>query len=293
MLRTQKLGEADRIITLLTRSHGRVRPSPRGYGGRVPFGSRLEPFSQIDLQLPEARSLDVSPRRRRGPYGGSMGADYARYTAGTVMLETAERLVVEDKEPAPPAVPPARRCPSGRSRQTGPSRGAGPGRVPAWRSLAVAGYAPSFDACARCGTEGPHVAFNPSAGGMLCSGCRLPGSARPATETVAALAALLSGEWDVVPGDRRASPAGGQHPRGGLPGVAPRARAQVAHPPAAVTWPEPPSAWGWHPVDWVTLNWSSSRPNASRSASASRTGPPGAGRDGGRGCCRGSRGRSA
>lgn len=36
VLRTQKLGEADRIITLLTRGHGRVRAVARGYGGRSP-----------------------------------------------------------------------------------------------------------------------------------------------------------------------------------------------------------------------------------------------------------------
>ena len=66
------------------------------------------------------------------------------------------------------------------------------------RSLAVAGYAPSFDACARCGAEGPHRWFNPSAGGVLCSSCRLPGSATPAAETVVLLGALLAGDWPVV-----------------------------------------------------------------------------------------------
>ena len=66
------------------------------------------------------------------------------------------------------------------------------------RSLAVAGYAPSFEGCARCGTEGPHRWFNPSAGGMLCASCRLPGSATPAAETVALLGALLAGDWTVV-----------------------------------------------------------------------------------------------
>ncbi|CAM5644394.1 DNA repair protein RecO [Streptomyces tendae] len=34
VLRTQKLGEADRIITLLTRGHGRVRAVARGCGAR-------------------------------------------------------------------------------------------------------------------------------------------------------------------------------------------------------------------------------------------------------------------
>ena len=42
------------------------------------------------------------------------------------------------------------------------------------RSLAVAGYAPSFSHCARCGDEGPHRSFSPSAGGALCSDCRVP-----------------------------------------------------------------------------------------------------------------------
>ena len=198
VLRTQKLGEADRIITLLTRSHGRVRAVAKGVRRTSSrFGSRLEPFSHVDLQLAEARSLDVITQAETlRPYGASMGADYAAYTAGTVMLETAERLVVEDKEPALQQylllVGALRAmCETGRpAAQVLDSF--------LLRSLAVAGYAPTFDGCARCGTEGPHVAFNPSAGGMLCSGCRLPGSARPATETVAALAALLSGEWAVV-----------------------------------------------------------------------------------------------
>jgi DNA repair protein RecO (recombination protein O) len=66
------------------------------------------------------------------------------------------------------------------------------------RSLAVSGYAPSFDACARCGLEGPHRAFSTSAGGMLCATCRVPGTASPAVETVALLGALLAGDWPVV-----------------------------------------------------------------------------------------------
>ena len=198
VLRAQKLGEADRIITLLTRSHGRVRAVAKGVRRTSSrFGARLEPFSHVDLQLAEGRSLDVITQAETlRPYGARMGADYSAYTAGTVMLETAERLVVEEKEPALQQyllVVGALRaiCETGRP----------PAQVLdafLLRSLSVAGYAPSFDACARCGVEGPHVAFNPSAGGMLCADCRLPGSARPATETVAVLAALLSGEWDVV-----------------------------------------------------------------------------------------------
>jgi len=198
VLRTQKLGEADRIITLLTRESGRVRAVAKGVRRTSSrFGSRLEPFTHVDLQIAEGRSLDVVTQAvTLDPFASRMGSDYERYTAGTVMLETAERLVVEDKEPALQqflllvgalrAV-----CDTGRS----PSAVLDSFLL---RSLAVAGYAPSFDACARCGLEGPHRAFNPAHGGMLCPGCRLPGSAHPAPETVILLGALLAGDWPLV-----------------------------------------------------------------------------------------------
>jgi DNA repair protein RecO (recombination protein O) len=64
--------------------------------------------------------------------------------------------------------------------------------------LAVAGYAPTFDACARCGEGGPHRAFAPAAGGMVCADCRPAGVAVPAVETVQLLGALLSGDWTVA-----------------------------------------------------------------------------------------------
>jgi DNA repair protein RecO (recombination protein O) len=66
------------------------------------------------------------------------------------------------------------------------------------RSLAVSGYAPSFEHCARCGDEGPHRWFSPAAGGVLCVTCRVPGSANPAPETLTALGALLAGDWPAV-----------------------------------------------------------------------------------------------
>jgi DNA repair protein RecO (recombination protein O) len=66
------------------------------------------------------------------------------------------------------------------------------------RALAIAGWAPSFHDCARCGAEGPHRAFNLAAGGTVCPVCRPPGSAAPAPETLELLAALLAGDWTVA-----------------------------------------------------------------------------------------------
>jgi DNA repair protein RecO (recombination protein O) len=198
VLRTRKLAEADRIITLLTRQHGVVRAVAKGVRRTTSrFGSRLEPFTHVDLQLAEGRNLDViTQAETRSPFGEAISAEYERYTAASVMLETAERLVVEEKEPALQQflllVGALRSmCDTGRA----------PGSVLdsfLLRSLAVAGYAPTFEACARCGVEGPHRSFSPAAGGMLCSSCRVPGTASPAVETVAVLGALLAGDWPVV-----------------------------------------------------------------------------------------------
>jgi len=205
VLRTQKLGEADRIVTALSRHHGRLRAVAKGVRRTSSkFGSRLEPFTHVDLQLAEGRSLDVITQAETlAPYGSRLGADYERYTAGTVMLETAERLVVEDKEPALQQFLLLVGALRALTEQAAPD-GGDPRPALAvldsflLRSLAVAGYAPSFDACARCGVLGPHRAFSPAAGGALCPGCRVPGSANPSEATMRHLAALLSGDWALV-----------------------------------------------------------------------------------------------
>ena len=103
VLRTQKLGEADRIITLLTRAHGRVRAVGKGVRRTTSrFGARLEPFTHVDVQLYAgrvARRRARRPRRSRRTASGIVD-DYPRYTAGTAMLETAERFTAEEREPA-------------------------------------------------------------------------------------------------------------------------------------------------------------------------------------------------
>src|ERR1700757_3701144 len=102
VLRTQKLGEADRIITLLTRQNGRVRAVAKGVRRtKSRFGAGLEPFTHVDVMLHPGRSLDVITQAEViRPYGAPLAGDYPRYTAGTAMLETAERLTPVEKEPA-------------------------------------------------------------------------------------------------------------------------------------------------------------------------------------------------
>ena len=198
VLRAQKLGEADRIITLLTRNHGRVRCVARGVRKTTSrIGARLEPFSHVDVQLYEGRSLDtVSQVESIQSHGGAISGDYAAYTAGTVMLETAERLTPEEREPAMQQyVLLVSGLRSLSSREHEPTLILDSYLL---RSLSVAGWSPSFGTCARCGAAGPHRAFSIQAGGMVCEECRPPGSAAPSVESVELLGALLSGDWPLA-----------------------------------------------------------------------------------------------
>ena len=201
VLRTQRLGEADRIVTLLTREHGRVRAVAKGVRRtRSKFGARLEPFGHVQLQLATGRSLDIVTQAQTiptaTPLHEAVAADYDRYTAGSAMLETAERLTAEEREPAIAQyvlLVAALRSMAGAARE--------PRLVLdsyLLRAMGVAGYAPSFGDCARCGTPGPHRAFSLPGGGMMCPDCRPPGSAAPAPATVELLGALLTGDWPVV-----------------------------------------------------------------------------------------------
>jgi len=198
VLRTQKLGEADRIVTLLTREHGKVRAVGKGVRRTSSrFGARLEPFMLVDVQLHAGRSLDIVTQVETiSPFARRVCEDYAMYTAGTAMLETAERLVEAEKEPALPQF----RLLVGAVRSL--SEGAhAPGLVLnsyLLRALSIAGWAPSFTDCARCGRAGPHHSFAVAQGGAVCGSCRPPGAASPAPETFVLLAALLSGEWPAV-----------------------------------------------------------------------------------------------
>lgn len=195
VLRTQKLGEADRIVTVLTRHHGRIRCVARGVRKTTSrIGARLEPFSHVDLQCYEGRSLDsVTQVETIDAHGARLADDYPAWTAGTAMLETAERMTPEEREPA---VQQYVLLVSGLRSLA--AREHDPGLILdafLLRSLAVGGLAPSFGDCAKCGAPGPHRSFSVHGGGMVCATCRPPGSASPSPATVALLGALLCGDW--------------------------------------------------------------------------------------------------
>lgn len=193
VLRVQKLGEADRIITLLTRRHGRVRAVAKGVRRtRSKFGATVEPFSHVDLQLYAGRNLDIVVQAESlTSYGQGLVTDYGRYTAGTAVLETAERLTAEEREPSLRLfllVVGALRALTERD----PSLVLDAFLL---RAMSVAGYAPALSECARCSADGPHRAFSIPAGGTVCPACRPAGAASPSPTALLLMVDLLTGDW--------------------------------------------------------------------------------------------------
>ena len=209
VLRTQKLGEADRIVTVLTRKTGRIRAVAKGVRRtKSRFGARVEPFTHVDLLLYTGRSLDVVTQAETiRSYGDPLVGDYRRYTTGVAMLETAERLTTIEKEPS--------------LRQflllVGGLRTLVDDVHDArlvldaflLRSLAVAGYAPALEECAICGSragEPPAQTrriFGVAAGGLVCRNCQAPGAATTTQATIDLLNALLRGDWEVADASER------------------------------------------------------------------------------------------
>ena len=196
VLRTYKLGEADRIVTLLTRRHGKIRAVARGVRRTASkFGSRLEPFMVADLQLYEGRTLDVITQAETiGAYGAEISQDYSAYTAANAMVEAADRLTEAEGSLQQYLLL------VGALRSLARHEHGAALTLDSYllRALAIAGWAPSFADCARCGREGPHTAVVVQVGGVVCEECAPPGTPRIAGATVGLLGALLTGDWSLA-----------------------------------------------------------------------------------------------
>ncbi|GAA1722838.1 DNA repair protein RecO [Fodinicola feengrottensis] len=199
VLRLHKLGEADRIVTLLTKRNGRVRAVAKGIRKTTSrFGARLEPFNHVDVQLATGRSLHVvSQVETISPYGRDMASDYPRYTAASAIVEAAERLT-EDHEPSLRQYLLA--VGALRTMSTGEHSSSLVLDAYLLRAMAVAGWAPALHECAVCGLPGEHRAFSVPAGGAVCGTCKPAGSASPAPASMMLMRALLSGDWESADG---------------------------------------------------------------------------------------------
>ena len=196
VLRTQKLGEADRIITMLTREHGRIRGVAKGVRRTMSkFGARLEPGSHVDIQMYTGKTFDtITQVEAVINYGEIISHDYQRWTIASAILETAERFTAQEYEPALQEF----QLVVGGMKALAENRYDSSLILDAFllRSLAIGGYAPSMTHCSRCEKAGPHRYFSLVGGGSVCLECRPSACATPQPETLELMAALLSSDWE-------------------------------------------------------------------------------------------------
>ncbi|HEY7439742.1 MAG TPA: DNA repair protein RecO [Acidimicrobiia bacterium] len=190
VLRTVKLGEADRIVTFLTQGNGKVRAVAKGVrksGSR--FGARLEPASHVAMQCYRGRELDVVTQIETIDALRPLRENYACITHAVSMLEAMDQ-VAQDREPAPSLYLLLVRAL--RTLSLAPSPVVTPGFF--WRLLSLEGFHPELETCVRCGDGGPFPAFELGEGGVLCAGCGRLAGHRIEPEALQLLTMLVGGE---------------------------------------------------------------------------------------------------
>ena len=169
VLRTYKLGEADRIVSILTRGHGKVRAVAKGVRKtKSRFGGRLEPVSHVDLLMYEGRGeLDIVSQAETVDAFRPLRDDLDRLGRAVSLLEAADQLSLEREanlrlyEMLVGAL------------RTLATRDA-PLVVSGFllKALALEGYRPQVDGCVACGTDGPLVSWALEEGGLRCTAHR-------------------------------------------------------------------------------------------------------------------------
>jgi DNA repair protein RecO (recombination protein O) len=187
VLRTHKLGEADRIVVVLTRNHGKVRAVAKGVRKtKSRFGARLEPPTHLQLLFYEGRELDIVTQAETVDHFRAIRDDLDRLTRAVEMLEVADQLSLEGE-----ANPQLHQMLLGalRALAADPAPLVVPGFF--FKVLALEGFGPEVASCLECGAHEGLVAFDIGLGGVRCTAHR-QGTAI-SVDALALLQAILGG----------------------------------------------------------------------------------------------------
>ena len=176
ILQSYPLGEADRLVSFLSRGYGRMRGVAKG--ARRPksrFGATLERCSWIRIWYFERETRDlvrITQSELLESYLDAFG-DYDSGNALTLLAEISE-AVLPERDPVDASF----RLLLVTARTIQQTRA--PALPVAYFSLwtmRLAGWLPALDRCARCGQElGEGPAYGaPGRTALLCPKCRLPG----------------------------------------------------------------------------------------------------------------------
>jgi len=187
VLRTYKLGEADRIAVLLTPDAGKVRGVAKGVRKtRSRLGNRLEPTSYVNAQLYKGRSdLQTITQTETIETFTTLREDLDRLTAAASILEAADHMSLEGE-----ANPAMFQMVVGALRTVNRDH---PELTVAgffWKLLALEGFSPMLDECISCGSKTELDTFDIDDGGVRCAGCR---RGRPISEQAITIIKMMLG----------------------------------------------------------------------------------------------------
>jgi DNA repair protein RecO (recombination protein O) len=166
VLRTHKLGEADRIIVLMTAGRGKVRAVAKGVRKtKSRFGGRLEPPGHVAMLLYEGRNLDTINQAESIDQYRPIRDDLDRMTDALALVEAVDQVAQEGEPNAP-----LYRMLTAALRTLSDAPQRSPVLVAGfyWKLLALEGVAPVLDGCVRCGRDVDLVSFDAVEGGVLC-----------------------------------------------------------------------------------------------------------------------------
>jgi DNA repair protein RecO (recombination protein O) len=175
VLRSFRLGEADRVLHLYTLERGRIGAVAKGIRRtKSRFGARLEPLSHVEAILHEGRGElhTVTGAELVRSHHAARELPY-RLGVGLIGVEAMLRLFTEEEanERAFTALTRFLDVVDGL-----PARSAAPAMDPLalafqLKLLWLSGYLPHLTSCAECGAEPPLAGFSPAAGGAVCRAC--------------------------------------------------------------------------------------------------------------------------
>jgi DNA repair protein RecO (recombination protein O) len=169
VLRSIKLGEADKIVTVMTQGSGKVRAVAKGIRKTMSrFGARLEPFTHVSLMLYRGRgALDTVTQAEILDPHPAIRSDLSLFAAGETMLEAVDKVAEEHERNVRLVVLLLNGL---RALDTHPADPSLVAESFLLKLLSLSGFHPSLSACAVCGNPDARL-WSASSGGAVCSGC--------------------------------------------------------------------------------------------------------------------------
>jgi DNA repair protein RecO (recombination protein O) len=192
VLRSYKLGEADKIVTVMTQGSGKVRAVAKGIRKtKSRFGARLEPFTHVDLMLYRGRgALDTVTQAEIIAPHMAIRADLSLFAAGETMLEAVDRVAEEHERNVRLTLLLLAGC---RALDASPADAGAVAESFMLKLLSISGFHPSLTACAGCGERDPQL-WNAGLGGAVCARCAERGAGPCSAAALTYLAASASAD---------------------------------------------------------------------------------------------------